>query len=204
MLILEAPVTILLLLGTVAISIAAFRDSRIAERFLLSTEGVLRRRQYYRVVTSGFLHGDPMHLFMNMLTLFFFGPFLELGLGPVNFLLIYFASMLAGSALALTENFRNPRYRALGASGAISGAMIVFALFQPFAMILFFFIPMPAVLFAVLFIGYSAMAAGRAQDGIGHDAHLGGALMGLTLVCVLWPSQLYELVDEARGFIANF
>lgn len=200
---LASPVTLSILVVTILVSVAAFGRPALAERYLLSTEGVFRRRQYERVVTSGFLHGDPLHLLMNMLSLFFFGPYLEALLGPVNFLLVYFASLLAGSGLALAENARNPGYRALGASGAISGAIIVFALFEPFAMLFFFVLPAPAIVFAVLFIAYSAAAAGRLKDGVGHDAHLGGALMGVVLVCLLWPGQLRELAADVGAFLSG-
>ena len=201
-LLLHSPATLVLLVANIAISILAFGNSRLLDAMLLDVGAIRRRNQHYRLVTSGFVHGDPGHLFMNMLTLFFFGPYLEYRVGTEAFVLVYFLSLLAGSAWSYMENFRNPNYKALGASGAISGVVIAFALFEPFAMLFVFFIPAPAIVFAVLYIVYSAYASsGRRSDGIGHGAHLGGALMGLVTVCVFWPEAIRHLWRELARLI---
>jgi membrane associated rhomboid family serine protease len=189
---LSAHATIVLLLANLAISIAAFNNPRLLDSLLLYARPILGGRQLYRVISSGFIHGDPLHLFVNLLTLFFIGPYLELTIGAANFVMLYFASLLAGSGWALMENVRNPEYRALGASGAISGVTAAFALFEPLAIFFVFFIPMPAIVFAVVYIAWSAYASGRIQDGIGHAAHLGGALMGVALVCLIWPGVVRQ------------
>jgi membrane associated rhomboid family serine protease len=107
------------------------------------------------------------------------------------------ACLVAGSAWTLMEHWRNMNYKALGASGAVSGVTAAFGLFAPFAMIIFFVIPMPAILFAVLFIAYSAFASStQLRDGIGHSAHLGGALMGVALVCLFWPAAVRDAWDQ--------
>jgi membrane associated rhomboid family serine protease len=62
---------------------------------------------------------------------------------------------------------------------------------------------MPAILFAVLYIAYSAYASGRINNGIGHAAHLGGALMGLVLVCLFWPGALYNLWSDLMDMIGR-
>ena len=196
--ILHTPATLLVLIVTIAISIAGFRNPRLNDALILDVQAILRRHEYYRLLTSGFVHGNPTHLFMNMLTLFFLGPPLELMAGTFGFAIVYFASLLAGSAWAVMEHFRSASYRALGASGAISGVTVVFALFAPFASIIVFILPMPAIIFAALYIGWSAYAAGRIQDGVGHEAHLGGALMGLVLTCLLWPDAIENLISQVR------
>lgn len=194
--ILHTPVTLTVLIATIAVSIAGFGNPRLTDALILDVQAILRRREYHRLLTSGFVHGDPMHLFMNMLTLFFLGPALEEMVGPVGFALVYFASLLAGSAWAVMEHFRNLSYRALGASGAVSGVTVVFALFAPLASIIVFILPMPAIVFAALYIGWSIYAAGRVNDGIGHEAHLGGALMGVVLTCLLWPAAIDDLISQ--------
>lgn len=199
--ILHTPVTLVVLLVTIAVSIAGFRNLRLTDALILDMQAILRRREYYRLMTSGFVHGDPAHLFMNMLTLFFLGPALEQMAGSFGFAVVYFVSLLAGSAWAVMEHFRSASYRALGASGAISGVTVVFALFAPFASIIVFILPMPAIIFAALYIGWSAYAAGRVRDGVGHEAHLGGALMGVVLTCLLWPDAIENLIAQVRQML---
>jgi membrane associated rhomboid family serine protease len=198
LLILQTPVTLLVVLVTIAVSIAGFNNPRVTDALLLDVQVIRRRHEYHRLITSGFVHADPLHLFMNMFTLVFIGPVLERMAGPGGFGIVYFASLIAGSAFALMEHLRSSSYRALGASGAVSGVTVVFALFAPFAQIIVFVLPMPAILFAVLYIVWSAYASGRVNDGVGHEAHLGGALMGLVLTCLIWPAAIDSLIDQVR------
>lgn len=193
---LSAHATLGLLATNIILSIAAFNNPRLVDAMLFDLGRIRRNHEYHRMVTSGFIHGDPAHLFMNMLSLFFIGPALEGALTTWVFLAFYMACLLGGSAWTLMEHWRNANYKALGASGAVSGVVAAFGLFQPFAMIIVFVIPMPAILFAVLFIAYSAFASGRIQDGIGHAAHLGGALTGVALVCIFWPIAIRSLWDQ--------
>jgi membrane associated rhomboid family serine protease len=188
-LLLSSPATLALLIANVVISIAAFGNARLLDRLMLDVNRIRRFNEWYRMITSGFIHGDPFHLFMNMLALYFLGPYLELVVGTVGFVIIYFASLIAGSAWAYMEHYRDPNYRALGASGAVSGVTTAAAVFFPFANILIFFLlPMPLAVFAICYIVFSAWASrSRVNDGIGHAAHLGGALMGIAIVCLFWP-----------------
>jgi membrane associated rhomboid family serine protease len=205
-LLLNAPVNMALLAVNIGLSIAAFQNVRLMDRLLFDVNRIKRDKEWYRWVTSAFIHGDPTHLFFNMLALFFFGPIMEVGLGTVEFIAIYFVSLIAGSAWTWMEHFRDPNYRALGASGAISGVTTAAAIFLPFETIyLFFAIPMPMIVFALGYIIWSAVAsAGRLRDGIGHAAHLGGALAGVAIVCIWWPEapqgMIDQLADKLRGF----
>jgi membrane associated rhomboid family serine protease len=198
-----APATVLLLIANLVLSLLAFQNVRLTDRLIFDIVMIRRRHQYYRMVTSAFIHGDGFHLFMNMLGLYFLGPFLEIQIGTLPFLGIYFASMLAGSAWTFMEHFRDGSYRALGASGAISGMMAAASLFGPLQMILVFFIlPMPFILATALYIGWSVWASHtRVRDGIGHAAHLGGALMGIALVCLLYPQVARNAFDEVVAAI---
>ncbi len=189
------PITFILLAANVLASFIAFSNPGFLSANLLTTNGV-RAGEVQRVLTSGFIHGSGAHLLFNMLTLFFFGPYLEQMLGPMNYLLIYFGSLIGGSAWALVENWKNPNYAALGASGAISGVIVSFCVFEPFAMLyIFFAIPMPAIVFAVLYIAFSAAMTGRANKRIAHEAHLGGALAGLALTLILVPGSGAAMVQ---------
>jgi membrane associated rhomboid family serine protease len=142
------------------------------------------------MITSGFIHGDPLHLFVNMLALLLLGPYLEAAIGTWSYLGVYLLCLLAGSLWTYMEHYRDLNYRALGASGAVAGITTAAAVFYPLSTIrVFFALPMPFILFAALYIGWSAWAsASRVRDGIGHAAHLGGALMGLAATCIFWPT----------------
>jgi membrane associated rhomboid family serine protease len=187
---LRAPATLVLLIANIAISIAAFGNARLMDRLLFDMNRIRRFNEWYRMVTSGFIHGDPFHLFMNMLALFFLGPYLELlAIGTMPFLIVYMVSLVAGSLWTYMEHYRDVNYRALGASGAVSGVTTAAAMFFPFSTIyVLFALPMPMIVFAICYIIFSAWASRSGiRDGIGHAAHLGGALAGIAIVCVFWP-----------------
>jgi membrane associated rhomboid family serine protease len=190
-LLMRSPVTLALLATNIIFSLAAFGNARLLDSFMFDIGRIRRNGEWYRTVTSGFIHGDPLHLFMNMLSLLFIGPYMEVLLGgSMPFIGFYMGSLLGGSAWTLMEHWRDTNYRALGASGAVSGVTAGFGLIAPFTLILFFFVPMWAIVFAVLFIAYSAWASRNMQDGIGHAAHLGGALTGVALICIFWPAYV--------------
>jgi membrane associated rhomboid family serine protease len=195
-----------LLAANIALSTAALQNAALMERLILDLNRVRRHREWYRWLTSGFVHNGPIHLFLNMYTLYAFGPAFELGLGVVPFLVIYFGSLLGGSALIWLEHFRDPNYRATGASDALSGLVIAFAMFAPMAEmgILFMFV-MPAFVFAICFIVVSAWASQtRSLPGVAHAGHLGGALAGVAIVCIWWPEVPQQMIDQivsnTRGF----
>ncbi|MEE9329378.1 MAG: rhomboid family intramembrane serine protease [Parvularculaceae bacterium] len=183
-----APLAYSLIVITVALSLFALMvDNKFYEDNLFHVGAILDAKQFHRMITSGFLHVDNGHLLMNMLTLYFFGPLLEYKLGTLGFAIIYFGSLFIASLLPLYTKRDQPTYRAVGASGAISGVLLSFCLFEPFSMLyLFFAIPIPAVLFAVGYIAYSTMAM-KGPSHIGHDAHLGGAIGGIILTLILVP-----------------
>lgn len=197
-----APLTFALLIANTLLSLMAFGDERFRYKGLFIVGPILEGKEYYRLITSGFLHGSQGHLMVNMLTLFFFGPALEGALGPVYFGLVYFTSLIGGSLWMLLENRRNPRYSALGASGAVSGILIAFSLFAPFnTLLLFFVLPMWAIVFTVGYIGYSMYASVyQKNSGIAHDAHLGGALAGglmtILLVPAVWPNFIMQIESK--------
>ena len=143
--------------------------------------GAVRAGQWHRLVTPAFLHADLGHLLVNMLTLYFFGPAVEVIYGTAGLLLIYLGSQLAAQGYTLYKKQTDPAYNALGASGAVSGVVLAFCIFDPMAKLyLFFAIPMPAFVFGLGYIAYSTFAMGG-QGRIAHEAHLGGAIGGAVL-----------------------
>lgn len=171
--------TIIIIVLTTFCSLVGFRDPAFTEKFIFAPTEILACRQYYRLFTSAFLHADFNHLVMNMVTLYLFGSVMEASVGSGEFLLIYFASIVGGSLLSLWLH-RNHEYRAYGASGGVCGVVFSFIALNPRGEILaHMFIPMPAWAYGILFLIGSYIALRRGVDNIGHDAHIGGAIIGL-------------------------
>lgn len=185
------PATMALIIVNTMASVVAFFNPAFMNQNLFHVGPIRKNQEWHRLITSGFLHGGMLHLLVNMYVLFSFGGVLEEQvLGSGRLLIIYFAALLGGSLWSLLENKDKPDYRALGASGATSGIILTYCIFAPFSMLGFFFIPMPAIVFALLFIVASAILAQRPNKVIGHEAHLGGALAGILTTFVVEPASL--------------
>jgi len=189
-----APVTYTLLFANIAIFLwAEYSKEDYFHKFAEWPYEIVHHHKYYQMITSAFLHAGWMHLLFNMFTLFSFGPVLEgmfvhnfgQTMGSVYFFLIYFISLISGSLLTVVFNFRNPDYVAVGASGAVSGIIFSYVLFFPFSTIGVFFIPMPAFVFAFIYVGVSIFGIKSKFGNIGHEAHLGGALGGVIATFLL-------------------
>lgn len=171
--------TIAIIVLTAGCSVIGFRDREFVEKFIFSPFEVLAGKQYYRLVTSAFLHADLNHLLTNMITLYLFGSIMESFMGPWEFLLVYFASIVGGDLLSLWLH-RNHEYRAYGASGGVCGVVFSYiALFPTGTIFAHFILPIPAWAYGILFLIGSFIALRRQTDNIGHDAHIGGAIIGL-------------------------
>ena len=189
--------TLIFLVANIALSVMAFSNDGLMRWGILNTRAVLQGKDFHCLLTSGFLHADPTHLFVNMLTLFFFGPVVERVLGSQSFFLIYLGALIGGNLFALWRHRNDPNYMALGASGAVSGIIFTFCLFAPFQLLyVFFFLPLPAVVFALLYVAYSIYGMRAARDNIGHDAHLGGALIGIAIAILLHPELLGIFIGQ--------
>lgn len=202
----HAPITLILLVVNIGFSIYAFSNAAVLERFKFQVGPILQGREWHRIITAGFLHVNPTHLIVNMLTLYFVGPSLEnfftnSGLmynrygdfGRPLYLILYFGSLIGGDLLALLFHRKEPNYSAVGASGALSGLLFAIAIYAPDALVrIFFIIPMPLWLFAILYVGYSLFGMRSGMGGrVGHSAHLGGALAGLLIFVALVPEVLF-------------
>ena len=195
---LDAPGTLFLLIVNVLIGVyTSSADPSLVGRMAFRPAQVLRDREWYRFITAGFLHVGIAHLAFNMVTLFFFGPVVEGILGPVRFALLYIGSDVAANALTMARHRKNPTYSAVGASGAISGVVFSYCLFDPFGLLyIFLAIPLPAILFAVLYVVFSVQASRQGGGRIAHEAHLGGAIGGLALTILLYPAALSFFVAQ--------
>ncbi len=184
-------ITFVLLAANVIPSIMAFRDVSILERYKFHMGAIVQRKEYYRLVTGAFLHGSFNHLLFNMLSLYFIGMAMPTFFGELGYLLIYFGAMMGGNALAYLVHRNNPNYAMIGASGAIAGIIFAFVYLAPGSLFyLFFFIPCPAWLFAILFVGVSIFGIRSQAGNIGHEAHLGGGIAGMLLAILLRPEAI--------------
>jgi membrane associated rhomboid family serine protease len=193
-----SPVTLGLLVLNVIASLIAFQNPRFMQQNILWIGPMRERSEWYRALSSGFLHVNGPHLLLNMYGLWLFGPICEYVLGGVGFAIVYFASLLGGSLWAYLHNQNAPDYRAAGASGALSGMVLAFCLFEPFAILLaFFVIPMWGIVFGILYVGLSYAFSLRADRVIGHEAHLGGAVAGVIATLLVRPETFSEFVAQA-------
>jgi membrane associated rhomboid family serine protease len=155
--------------------------------------GSVRSGEQIRVLSSGFLHADIAHLAFNMITLYFFAPVVIAYMGEFLFVIVYFGSLIFGSLLTIMFHKDEYNYRAVGASGAVTGVLYSAILLRPDMMLgLFFIIPIPAYLFGILYLLYSIYGMKAKNDNIGHTAHFGGAIGGYLITLITNPHLLVE------------
>jgi membrane associated rhomboid family serine protease len=183
--------TILIVAVTVLVSWLAFNNPRLAERLILWPPAIDRQHQYDRLVTHGFIHADFQHLLFNMVTLYFFGRAVEGWfvpyIGRFGFVLFYLSAILVAILPTYLRHRHDSRYRSLGASGAVSAVLFTFILVQPWSLIIVFVIPVPAIVYGVLYVGYSIWMDRHGHDNVNHSAHLWGAAYGILFTLMMEP-----------------
>ena len=177
----------------------------IAVTVLVSWQAFQKRRLYERLVTHGFVHADWMHLLFNMITLWSFGTAVERVFSemitPVGFVLFYLSAIVVSILPTYIAHRRDPNYRSLGASGGVSAVLFAFILYDPWSKLIIFPIPVPipAFLFAILYVGYSIWMDRRGRDNVNHSAHLWGAAYGLLFTVLLEPRVLGHFTQTLLG-----
>jgi membrane associated rhomboid family serine protease len=197
-------ITILIILVTAIISIPAFTNHKLMNAGILYPFIMQKPNQWYRFISSGFLHADWMHLLINMFVLYSFGTMVENyykyffgSNGTLLFILLYVSSLVAASASSYYKNQHNPSYRSLGASGAVSAITTASILFAPTAKIyLYGFIALPNIVAGVLYLVYSQYASRNASDNINHEAHFYGALYGIAFTLVAKPRIFFYFLEQ--------
>ena len=180
-------VTIIIIAANVIISFKGFNDPSFFEKYKFNS-GDIRRGAKYQILSSGFLHVDTSHLFVNMLTLYFFANVVIFDLGSIGFLIVYLASLILGNLLSYYFHKNEDSYNAVGASGAVMGILYSAILLRPDMMLgLFFIIPIPAYVFGIGYLLYTLYGMKRRSGNIGHDAHFGGAVGGYAITLMLAP-----------------
>ena len=176
-------ILIIVIAITCITSYIGFQKPELFQKYKFEVGAIQRRKEYIRLISAGFLHADFMHLFFNMLTLYFFAPIAIMGFGVSGFLIIYLASIVLGNLFCLYVYKNVPFYSAIGASGGVSGVLFAAVALAPKEIEVNF---LPGYLFGALYFGYSVymMLNPKQWDNLGHAAHLGGAAFGLVYAVV--------------------
>ncbi len=184
---------LLLVIANFIISYKGFTNPIFFDGYKFEVDSILVKKDYIRLISSGFLHGDWMHLIFNMYSLYAFSDVLEMHFGPMKFFIIYFVSLVGGNLLSLYIHRNQGDYSAIGASGAVCGAIFAYIAVFPGASILFLgFISIPNWFYGLAYVLFSIYGIKANKGNIGHDAHLGGALVGLLIALVFEPNALME------------
>lgn len=201
-------VTILIIIVTVGVSLWAWNDASIMSRLIMNPYQVASRGEYYRLLTSGFLHADWGHLFFNMLTLYFFGGYIEQifsmlfgGNGPAFLVGFYLVGILVSDVPSFLKHRNDPGYNSLGASGGVSSVLFAAILFQPLTSICIYFVfCIPGFIFGGLYLAYSYYEARRGLGRVNHDAHFYGALFGILFMIVAYPAVVPAFFEQVAGW----
>jgi membrane associated rhomboid family serine protease len=190
--------TLIIIIATAAISITAFSNHKVYNDLIMYPPAI-NRGQYYRLLTSGFIHADYMHLAFNMLTLWFFGRLMEeqyfSRFGSFTYLVFYLVAIIVSDIPSYLQHRTNTRYASLGASGGVAAVLFAFITQAPWATIYIFVLPVPAIVFAVAYLFYSQYMKKRGGDNINHDAHFWGSLFGVVGVIILDPEAIPRFIQ---------
>lgn len=195
-------IALLVFVVTIAISLVALYGSPgLRERLAFRPYRVGRGKEWYTLVTHGFVHADLAHLAFNMMTYWFFAFALERVVGRAAFAVLYFVALVASEIAPYRKHRQDPRYVTLGASGAITAVLFASIIYFPGSRLMIFPlpVPIPAPLFAVLYLAASAYADRQQLGRINHGAHIGGALTGLLFVAVTDPRAYARLLSTVLG-----
>ncbi len=200
-------ITLIITVVTVIISIIGFRNDHVIENLIFYPPAVTEKNQYYRFITSGFIHADLFHLIFNMFSfysfsnglvepkfIFYFGDY-----GRALYLIMYLMALVVSLLPTYLKNKDNTSYRSLGASGAVSAVIFTGIIISPGMSLLVYFIPMPGFVFGILFLIISAYLDKRGGTNINHSAHMWGALFGVIFIIV--ATKLYANVDIWTDFV---
>lgn len=198
-------ITVLIIVLTCITSVAAFNNQRFMQQLIFSPYTIKRNKEWFRFLSSGFLHSNWAHLFFNMYVLFLFGKITEAyfmntfgNAGATLYIILYMISISLSEAYSYFRYQDNPGYASLGASGAVSAVVFASILFQPLNKIgiIFFPIGIPGFIFGILYLLYSMYMARNANDNVGHYAHFYGAVFGFLFPVVLKPELFIEFIQQ--------
>ncbi len=199
--------TIALIILTGLISYQAFNNPTMKGQLIFHPSTIKNSGQWYRFLTHGLVHADMNHLLVNMFVLFMFGEFIEskfgeifgTSFGRISYLLFYLSAIVIASVPSYFRHQNNPSYSAVGASGATSALVMAYIFFDPWGW--FILPPLPALIFAVVYLYYSNRMDKRGTDNIGHNAHFWGSVYGIFFIAISAQAFKEDLIIE---FIEKF
>ena len=191
-------ITLLIIIITVAISLSAFNNTQLFYRLDFTPYQVEKEKEWFRFLTHAFVHADTMHLLFNMLVLFFFGDISQRyfeayapGKGAFYFIILYLGGILFAVLPTFKKHRNNPSYHSVGASGAVSAVFMASVFFSPFTSIyLYGIIPLPGIVWAIIYLVYSHRQSKHGRDNINHDAHFWGSIFGVGFTIIAVPKSL--------------
>jgi membrane associated rhomboid family serine protease len=190
---------------TVLISISAFYNRGMFDRFQFNAYAIRHHGEGWRFFTYGLIHADWIHLGINMFVLYSFGRavteaylFYFDAKGYLFYLLLYLGGIVFSVLFDYGKHKDDMYYNAVGASGAVSAVLFASILLNPASKIMLFPIPfpLPSVVFGIFYLAYSAYMAKRAKDNIGHNAHFWGAVFGIAFTIALKPALAVQFWQE--------
>lgn len=191
--------SITLIIITVIVSLLAFYNQNIMNR-LIFWPPAMKKGQFDRFITHGFVHADGAHLLFNMITLFFFGSAIEVFYRQyafnMGFVLFYLGGLIVSILPSYLKHKNDFQWASLGASGAVSAVLFAYILFKPWNLIFVFFVPVPAIIFAVLYIAYTIWSNKRNNNHINHSAHLWGAAYGVIITILVEPKIIPHFINQ--------
>jgi len=205
-------ITYIIIGFTVAISLYAFQNQVVMRRLILNPFVVAHRNEYFRFITSGFIHKDHMHLLFNMLSLYFFGGVVEQQFNllfdsraDLYFILLYVLGIIVSDFPSFMKHKNNPAYNSLGASGGVSSVIFAFIILRPLDDIcLYFYLCVDGFILGTLYLIFSYYQGRKANDNINHDAHLFGALFGLLFITIIHPQAIPEFFEQVSHWQWEF
>ncbi len=177
--------------------IALYGAPGFIEKGYLKPYRIVREHTWYELISSGFLHANLGHLFVNMFTLYFFGRIMEQILGPVYFLGLYLTGLIIAGIPSIIKFRNDPNYATLGASGAVGAVLFAFIFLFPLESIYLFLIPVPipSFIFAILYLIYSMYESKQARGKVNHEAHLAGAVWGILYLVIFIPQSIPRFME---------
>jgi membrane associated rhomboid family serine protease len=187
-------ISLILIIANIGFSYKGFTNEAFFEGYKFDVDRILINKDYKRLITSGFLHVGRTHLIFNMISLYAFSGLIESDLGGLRFSIIYFASLIGGNLLTLFVHRNHGDYSTVGASAAVCGIIFASIALFPGMSIGFFILPfsIPGWIYGALYILYSFYGIKSKTDNVAHEAHLGGALIGMAIALIMVPSAFLD------------
>lgn len=202
--------TIFLIALTAIVSFLAFKNQSLMQKYIFYPPAIAQK-QWYRMVSYGFLHADLGHLFFNMFALYLFGSAIEtvfsqvfgLIIGSILYVLLYLSSLVVSILPTWRKEKNNSYYSSLGASGAVSAIVFAYIMVYPMSFMGIMFVPvfLPAFLFGIIYVIASIYIEKNYNTRVNHSAHVTGGLYGIVFMFLIF--QLLAGINILQYFVES-